>query len=480
MAKDPKKKLTKAQQAEFDLLLKRGDELYEAKNYQSALELFDELINKFPNESKAWSGRAAPRTNLNKLFEAIEDCNHAINLDPSNEEAWYNKATALMTIGDYSSALQDCNEAIEIMPENDKSWFLRGSIFSKLNQYEDALADYNKAIDIDPSKDIYFANRGAGKNKLGDFRGALDDIEIALKLNPNEASIWNNSGFAKTKLGQYEDAILDYETAININPQEASIWDNRGQAYSQLGNYEQAIKDIEKAIELNPSEIMFRNNLSSLMALKEAKAEVERQIKFVKEDFEKRFIRLDNSETDIVKIRKELGEKYDQYIKQRNVLSWLLFVIAALVTSSPVVIFILIVCGVDICNPKFCFTDIELDWTFLTYWSFISITLTAPILIKLKLISRDTEEAKVLNHDYSRMQMIEAKFNLFQPFLSDEKRQELFEKQLENWMHNSPTATLMKLKKRHADKSASHPIEEIIERCLEKCKAVVKKEDNTP
>ena len=111
----------------------------------------------------------------------------------------------------------------------------------------------------------------------------------------------------------------------------------------------------------------------------------------------------------------------------------------------------------------------------------MTVAISTPLLIFLKLLSRDAEETKILSHDYLKMEIIQNNYNAFQPFLkSDQQKYEVFNKQLDNWINNSPTHTLLKLKKRHADKSATHPIEEIIEKCIERCKQALGKDGDKP
>ena len=219
-------------------------------------------------------------------------------------------------------------------------------------------------------------------------------------------------------------------------------------------------------MRLDPENLEIPYEISACKVQIQLQKLLNRKVDEINEDFEKKFINFGGLINEIKNEKNTAIENYKSRIKTRNLIVKTLIVFVALF-SFAYVIFLLM-------N----FTELDKEKIFYLYtlWPTTTITISIPLLIFLKLISRDAEELKILHQDYIRMLAIETRIDVYQKDLDQEKRNELLQKQLENWMHNSPTATLMKLKKRHADKSASHPIEEIIEKCIERCKQAMGKD----
>ena len=131
---------------------------------------------------------------------------------------------------------QAANQFIEDYPDRAEGFFARGVSKQPQEQYIEVIIDYDKAIDLDP------------KN----------------------ARAYNKRGNVKSILGQFEEAIKDYVEAIRLKPNFSKTFNDRGNAKGRLRLFEEAIKDFDKAIELNPNEEDYRQNLSNVLAMREA------------------------------------------------------------------------------------------------------------------------------------------------------------------------------------------------------------------
>ena len=308
----------------------------------------------------------------------------------------------------------------------------------KAKNYDTYLVIFDEIINIDPQKSEAWFRRGTAKIKLKRYKEAIKDFDQSIKINAKYAKAWNSRGVAKMQLGQFEDAIKDFDESITLNPKDESSIYNRAAAYATLdalkifeehfGTYRDATKNISEEIH-------------------------------------------------------KLEEAYPQLCRSRSRSLYFLFIVIAIILAlkffSPLIL--PFVCSeIDLCSVIS--HEIEnngyFDTNLFSMAGFLTIitSLSIPILIKLRITSRDAEETKVLIQDYKRHLDLRALLGLWQSNFKPEKREELFELLIKNTMTNSPVETLLKLKQKQLQQPNTHPMDDV----LEACKNLVKGKDNSP
>ena len=199
-----------------------GSEEYKAGNFEGALEIFDQMIERFPEEPTGYMNRGATLISLNRLQEALEATNKAIKLGSENPKLYSNKALILFRLNQSPDSLTE------------------------------ALALVNKSIDLGPdSADADSYNlRGSIRQNMGDNTGAIPDFTKAIELDKNYANGWNNRGATKLQLNDNQGGISDLNRAIEIDPNYANAYRVRALAYSNLSNLIKACADMKKASSL--------------------------------------------------------------------------------------------------------------------------------------------------------------------------------------------------------------------------------------
>src|ERR1017187_2764798 len=84
--------------------------------YQKNIKLFSRIIEKYPNNSIAYSIRGTAKRHLGDFEGTISDYNKALELYP-NAKTFHSRGIAKGKLGDYSGAIQDYNKAIELYPD---------------------------------------------------------------------------------------------------------------------------------------------------------------------------------------------------------------------------------------------------------------------------------------------------------------------------------------------------------------------------
>lgn len=101
----------------------RGNELFKAGNFSTAIKHYTEATKRNPNDPKLFSNRAACYTKLLSFDLALKDCDMCIELNPTFLKAYLRKGKVLQGMGAQARAMEvytraldldpNCNEAVE-------------------------------------------------------------------------------------------------------------------------------------------------------------------------------------------------------------------------------------------------------------------------------------------------------------------------------------------------------------------------------
>ena len=118
------------------------------KDYQQALNIFDDLIYLFPNEANLFSDRGVIFIHQNKKEAALKDFDQAVFLDDTYSYRYASRAYARDFFGYTQAAIQDYEKAIELDPEDSVSYNNIGLLQEKLGYQQKAQKNYDVADEI--------------------------------------------------------------------------------------------------------------------------------------------------------------------------------------------------------------------------------------------------------------------------------------------------------------------------------------------
>lgn len=215
------------------------------KNYEKAIDYYDNVISLQPNNSKALNSKASALENLGQLKEATILLNAAISSDPKNADAWYNL----------------------------------GVIHFKEARYTDALKAYEKAAELNPVNPKAFINKGVTQRILGRYNEALESYDKAIKLNPENPIPYHNKGLLHAFMGKYQQSLNLFNVALNKNPRYTAALVNRGASFVNLGNLKKALRDFRKARQIEPQDVITLYNEGGVLVRLHRYAEAENVLK---------------------------------------------------------------------------------------------------------------------------------------------------------------------------------------------------------
>lgn len=185
-------------------------------DYQSAMTMWQDTVNKMPQNFRAHAELAVLLRRAGQLPAAIAEGTKAIGLNPALTDGYYN----------------------------------RGLAYESAGQLAKALADYSKAIELDPTLAQAYNNRGKVYGMLGRYELALADLSKAIELRPHDAEAYVNQGTVNSLLGRQQKAVADYTKALEITPSDPDVLRGRAVAAFDAGNLDLASADAEACSRL--------------------------------------------------------------------------------------------------------------------------------------------------------------------------------------------------------------------------------------
>ncbi|HEX8492435.1 MAG TPA: protein kinase [Pyrinomonadaceae bacterium] len=130
----------------------RGYECYAAKDYDGAIQNYDEAIELNPQYADAYNNRGAVYNDKGNYDQTIKDYNKAIELNPQSAMTYNNRGNVYYNKGNYDQAIKDYNKAIELNPQYANAYMNRGDAYERLGQLVKARADRQKYKELSGEK----------------------------------------------------------------------------------------------------------------------------------------------------------------------------------------------------------------------------------------------------------------------------------------------------------------------------------------
>lgn len=237
-------------------------------NYQSAIDLYDNVIALYSEYASGYSFRAEAYLKSGKFMEAASDVVKALDLD------YDNKAFGLM-VDLADSAFVQINSKLKAMAVTDSNngyWpYCLGVINEQTEKYSEAIAHYQKALKLD--EDAITCRRiSSCYEDMGNWASAVEYMDKAIALDPKNDNLIQYKADIYYEAGEIETAIAIMDEYVERRPDYGWGYYRRGWYKDNLQDIDGAIEDYTTSITLDgeyPYAIMSRGNMYLLKGEKE-------------------------------------------------------------------------------------------------------------------------------------------------------------------------------------------------------------------
>ncbi len=184
----------------FDLALKYEPELQE--RYDKA------GLYKYKNKEYTDKTRKNENIVSNDTFNNNKNYD---NLKSDNPQDYNDMGLEEFNNENYADAIIYFNKALTLDNKNLYAIYNKGLCYFFLEMYDEAIKEYSSAIKIDSQyKDAYF-ERGYVYFELKMYKEAINDFSKYIEIDPSEPAAYTNRGLAKYNLGNTKGACIDWE-----------------------------------------------------------------------------------------------------------------------------------------------------------------------------------------------------------------------------------------------------------------------------
>lgn len=171
--------------AQVAQLLAQAEQQRTAKQYQQAIDTYDQAIALDPKSAEAHWGRCYSLNYLQRSQDAISACDAALALRSDYPEALWSKGYALEQQQRYEQALALYERSVALKPNFAEAWSNKGTVLLLLNRVEESVVAFDKAIALKPELAEAWNNRGAALWTLRRVDESISSIDRAIQIRPD-------------------------------------------------------------------------------------------------------------------------------------------------------------------------------------------------------------------------------------------------------------------------------------------------------
>ncbi len=232
----------------------------------SALERFEKVVERLPNDALALNNLGVARGRLGLWGEAEEAFRAALRQNPFLRDAAANLVQALIEqekLAEAEAELRDdlpAKRAAELYNSLGIRWARSGST-------DRALARFRAAQRCDPNFAEAYYNSGMTLKRIGRAEDALGDLSRAVQLMPENLQARLELADALRVAGRLEDAVAQYKIALRQQPDRVEARNDLGILYAQLGLFSEALSEFNAALAVDPKNLPALSNQATALRL---------------------------------------------------------------------------------------------------------------------------------------------------------------------------------------------------------------------
>jgi tetratricopeptide (TPR) repeat protein len=246
----------------YDYFL-RGRNYLRLENFDFALQMFEQAIQRDPNFALAHAGVANVCGLIYELREkearwidrGLTACERAMAIEPGRAEVLAARARMYYAQRKYEDAIAYARLAIERKPDCEGAYNVLGRAYFASDRFEDAALIVEQALEANGDDYNTYIPFRVSLDRLGRKAEALRvrerqtrALERQLELVPDDvrARILLAVGYAH--VGRADDAVAQLKRAVQLRPDDGNTLYNATCVYGVLGRTEEALQMLQRAI----------------------------------------------------------------------------------------------------------------------------------------------------------------------------------------------------------------------------------------
>lgn len=230
--------------------------LMDKKRWEEARSQFNWLIEREPQNAKAFFSRGRANYRMKNYELAIADYRQAIDIQLGNyPEAYLNLGLVYTALKNYADAEQSYRAALSQRQDYATAWYNLGLLHMRQKQTEEALSSFRQAVKLNKRYATAWYNMGVLYAREERNEEAIKAYQEALRLRPKYINAHLNIAVRWSRVGQPQKAIDHYLKALSYDATYSNAWYNLALVYSEIKQYGDAVDALQQMLELEPNNV---------------------------------------------------------------------------------------------------------------------------------------------------------------------------------------------------------------------------------
>ncbi len=230
--------------------------LMDKKRWEEARSQFNWLIEREPQNAKAFFSRGRANYRMKNYELAIADYRQAIDIQLGHyPEAYLNLGLVYTARKNYGDAQQSYREALSQRQDYATAWYNLGLLHMRQKQTEEALNSFKQAVKLNKRYATAWYNMGVLYGREERNEEAIKAYQEALRLRPKYINAHLNIAVRWNRVGQPQKAIDHYRKALTYDATYSNAWYNLALVYSEMKQYGDAADALQRMLELEPNNV---------------------------------------------------------------------------------------------------------------------------------------------------------------------------------------------------------------------------------
>ncbi|MBC8205153.1 tetratricopeptide repeat protein [bacterium] len=235
--------------------------------WPAALEVYNILSSKYPEESTYHFLKAAVYLQLEQLDEAAVEYEKVMALTEENEEILSRIGNIYTAKEEYQKAVDYYLKVLKFDDTNDGIYYHIGTLYNRLEQYDSTAYYFRRALEINP-RDVYYSGLAFIRFNHGGRDEAVDLMYEGIEKFPESARLHDLLGSFFYRRGDNSEALKMLHRAAELDTASVSPYITIGMIYHDLDSAGLAAEAYETALKIVPDDPLVLNNYAYLLAEK--------------------------------------------------------------------------------------------------------------------------------------------------------------------------------------------------------------------
>ncbi len=232
-----------------------------AKDLETAIEYFNQAIEKGPDYALAYAGLASTYVVLPEyaavsgreaMPKAVVAANRALELDGTLAEAHAVLGLVKSDLEwDWAGAEDEFKRAIELDPSNPTARHWYRLLLFQLGRLDEALAEMKRAQELDPLSLVIGSAAGRALYYRRQYDRAIVQIEKTLELDADFPNAHSDLGYVYEAQGRFDEALAEFRKARALAGSGSYGLPEIGYAYARSGNKCEAARILNELLGLS-------------------------------------------------------------------------------------------------------------------------------------------------------------------------------------------------------------------------------------